>query len=79
MDEYRNVEFVETEFQPQGIRRAYPGIHTLDRDDIEMAVVKDRQLNSRRPGDPSRLKKSNLKNEVSYTDDKDFNFVQNSR
>ena len=43
MEDYPNVEFVETEFQPQGVRQAYPGIHALHKDRVEMgsmAVVK---------------------------------------
>ncbi|CZR55712.1 uncharacterized protein PAC_05600 [Phialocephala subalpina] len=36
MNEYQDIEFAETEFQPQGVRQAYPGIHKLERDDVEM-------------------------------------------
>jgi len=43
MDMYKDVEFVETEFQPQSIQPAYPGIHILDRGEMELekwSVVK---------------------------------------
>ena len=39
MNEYRDVEFVETEFRPQG-RQAHPGTHKMGKDDIEIAEVK---------------------------------------
>lgn len=41
MDDNQNVEFVETEFQPQGVPQAYPGIHKLDTSDIEMGSFKN--------------------------------------
>jgi hypothetical protein len=40
MNEYRDVEFVETEFRPQRGRQAHPNAHTMDKDDVEIAAVK---------------------------------------
>ncbi|TVY13064.1 Ferric/cupric reductase transmembrane component 7 [Lachnellula arida] len=39
MSSYHNVEFAETEYQPRPVRQAYPGIHQLKKDDIELESV----------------------------------------
>lgn len=38
MGEYQDVEFAEAEFQPRGVRQAYPGIHRVSKGDIEMTA-----------------------------------------
>ena len=44
MDQYHDIEFAEVEFQPRGVRQAYPGIHAIDDEDIEL----DRMAHSKR-------------------------------
>lgn len=68
MNEYQDVEFVETEFRPHGVRKAYPGIHMLARNDTEMEVVNsDRR---RRLVKTSRLADDSIIAEKSRADDR---------
>lgn len=58
MNVYKDVEFVETEFQPQTVQPAYPGIHVLDKSEVELehfAVVKtaDGRMRLRKAPTPS--------------------------
>lgn len=61
MDEYENVEFAGTEFQPQEVRQAYSGIHAMGSDEIDMesfSVVREqRQVKSRFSVLPKTLRK----------------------
>jgi hypothetical protein len=39
MGVYKDVEFVETEFQPQTVPPAYPGMHASDNGGVEVELV----------------------------------------
>lgn len=47
MNEYQNVEFTETDFQPQVIRQKFPGVHKVERDDEEMHRVVTQSVSRR--------------------------------
>lgn len=76
MNVYEDVEFVETEFQPQGVRQGYPGIDRRDIDDDEMAVVKKGQKkhlvkSSRLAGVSAATEKSPPGNKSGINDDEE--------
>jgi hypothetical protein len=60
MNEYRNVEFVETEFRPQAIQRAYPGAYRVGKGDNRSGAAEDKQhLIKTHSGFPAKLKTLN--------------------
>ena len=60
MYKYKDVEFTEVEYQPKGVREAYPGIRSHDSNDIEMQTLHTRENRLRRLQQHRRLRSSSI-------------------
>lgn len=65
MNEYRDVEFVETEFRPGG-RPVHPSYHATEKDDLASGTVKSAQSKNQ-TSSPGKIKtfRQNFKSSVS--------------